>query len=125
MLKKILCGIMIAATLLSLCSAAFAADAPQYTVSDAVYYYGEAVEGKVEHVADTAELAKVYARVTLFYADGTFAVMVVPVIDGEFYAGVLTATVHVAVQVVDNKKQVEPPANDGIYGYGVAKIEKK
>ncbi|MBR4540036.1 MAG: hypothetical protein IKO52_14500 [Clostridia bacterium] len=124
MMKRILCGFMMAVILLGVCSAAFAADEIKYTVSDAVYD-GEAVTGKVEHVADTGELAKVYARVTLFYADGTFAVMVVPVIDGEFFAGVLTATVHVAVQVVDNKKQVAPPKNDGIYGYGVAAIEKK
>lgn len=124
MMKKILCGLMTVIILMGVCSAAFAADEIKYTISDAVYD-GQAVTGKVEHVADSGELAKVYARVTFFYANGTFAVMVVPVIDGEFFAGALTATVHVSVQVVDNKKQVSPPKTDEIYGYSNAKIDIK
>lgn len=95
---------------------------PKYEVKDAVYD-GEAVSGKVSHVDDTKELVNAYARVTFFYADGTFAVMVVPVEDGEFYAGATTATVHVAVQIVDNAKQITPPATDAIYGNGSAEMK--
>lgn len=95
---------------------------PKYEVKDAVYD-GEAVSGKVAHVDDTKELTAAYARVTFFYADGTFAVMVVPVEDGEFYAGATTATVHVAVQIVDNAKQITPPATDAIYGNAAAEMK--
>jgi len=94
----------------------------KYEVKDAVYD-GMAVTGKVAHVADTKDLANVFARVTFFYADGTFAVMVVPVEDGEFYAGATTATVHVAVQIVDNAKQITPPAEKDIYGNAPATMK--
>ena len=122
-MKKMLVLLLAVVMLLSLCASSYAEDA-KYEIKDAIYD-GLAVTGKVEHVEGTGELEKVYVRVTLFYANGTFAVMVPRVVDGEFYAGVLTDTIHVAVQVVNNRAQVAPPANDAIYGYGVAKIDKK
>ena len=96
----------------------------KYTLSG-VAYDGMAVSGKVAHVDGTKELDKVYVRVTFFYTDGTYAAMVVPVEDGEFYAGATTACQHIAAQVVDNVKQVAPPKTDAIYGNANAKMENK
>lgn len=98
--------------------------AAKYTLTN-VAYDGMAVSGKVAHVDGTKELDKVYVRVTFFYTDGTYAVFVVPVEDGEFYAGATTACAHIAVQVVDNNKQVAPPKTDAIYGNANAKMEDK
>ena len=101
-----------------------ATEKADYTVSEFVYdMNAQEVTGNVAHVAGTKTLENVFARISFYYKDKTWAAFVVPVnADGSFFMGANTDAAYVKVNIVDNAKATQIPEEEDVYGYGNAKI---
>ena len=80
-------------------------DTPRYSITDITFDKDEmTVTGKMEHDAATVSSDKLFARVSFFMSDGSFAVLATVVDDGEFEAICSGDVVHIAVQATDSAK---------------------
>lgn len=78
----------------------------KYNIKDATFNKDEMfLTGTVEHDASTDSVDRVYARITFFFADGSFTAFATIVDDdGTFQAMCSGDVIHIAVQVTNNTK---------------------